>query len=220
MVTQTRQTGQASPTKLAFREKLVAKSQTTDTYLRKLKALHTNLNELDQDNVDLNSLSTIKKDLLLPGILLHNDRGVKAYAACCLVDILGLYAPEAPFTEDELCDIFKFIIVQLGKGLKLSEDTYYPQYYHILESLSSVKSIVLICDLPNGDDLIHSIFRDFFALIRKEFNMQMENFMAEILVAIIDECQSFPAKCMDIILAQFTDRNIVRARVYAFIDNA
>jgi sister-chromatid-cohesion protein PDS5 len=30
------------------------------------------------------------------------SRGVKAYAACCLADLLRLYAPDAPFSQDEL----------------------------------------------------------------------------------------------------------------------
>ena len=30
------------------------------------------------------------------------SRGVKAYAACCLADLLRIYAPDAPYTETEL----------------------------------------------------------------------------------------------------------------------
>ena len=45
---------------------------------------------------------SIAKELITPALLLHKERGVKAYIACCLVDILRLYAPEAPYTEREL----------------------------------------------------------------------------------------------------------------------
>lgn len=203
-------TSNASPVKLAFREKLVGgKSQTTDTYLRKLKTLHAQLSELDQETVDVKTLDAVRRDLLHPSILLHTDRGVKAYAACCIVDILGLYAPEAPYTETQLGDIFKFVTLQLRHGLKSSSDTYYPQYFHVLESLSTVKSVVLVCDLPNADELIHTFFRDFFAFVRNDHSKQVETFMADILAAIIDEANSVPPKCMEIILAQFTGKNIV-----------
>lgn len=33
---------------------------------------------------------------------LANFQDVKLYAACCLVDILRLYAPQAPYTQVEL----------------------------------------------------------------------------------------------------------------------
>ncbi len=213
MVAQTRHGGQPTPTKLVFKEKLVTKSQTTDTYLRKLKALHHNLTQLEQDTVDTASLATVSRDVILPAILLHSDRGVKAYAACCLVDLLNLYAPEAPYEDHELVDIFKFLTVQLSRGLKSPNDTYFPQYFHVLESLSTVKSVVLICDLPNADGLITTLFRDFFALVRKELSKQIESFMADILCALIDEAPSVPSECVDYILAQFTDKNIVRRRV-------
>ena len=35
-------------------------------------------------------------------ILKHRDKDVKSYAACCLVDILRIYAPEPPYNEDQL----------------------------------------------------------------------------------------------------------------------
>ncbi|KAF8999911.1 ARM repeat-containing protein [Hymenopellis radicata] len=207
MVAQTRHGGQPTPTKLVFKEKLVAKSQTTDTYLRKLKALHHNLTELEQDTVEVASLATVSRDVILPAILLHSDRGVKAYAACCLVDLLNLYAPEAPYEDHQLVDIFKFLTVQLSRGLKSPNDTYFPQYFHVLESLSTVKSVVLICDLPNADGLITTLFRDFFALVRKDLSKQIESFMADIICALIDEASNIPPEAVDILLAQFTDKS-------------
>ena len=57
---------------------------------------------MDQESVDLPSLSSVKKDLISTSIMLHKDRGVKAYSACCMADLLRLYAPDAPYTAAEL----------------------------------------------------------------------------------------------------------------------
>lgn len=57
---------------------------------------------MDQETVDLPSLSGVKKDLISTSVMLHKDRGVKAYAACCMADLLRLYAPDAPYTAAEL----------------------------------------------------------------------------------------------------------------------
>jgi sister chromatid cohesion protein PDS5 len=210
MVAQTRTKGQPSPKKLAFSEKLVGKGLTTDILLKKLKSLYTQLAELDQEVVDVNSLSSVRKELINTSILLHKDRGVKAYAACCLADILRLYAPDAPYTHTELRDIFSFFYRQLVAGLKGTDSSYYEEYFHLLESLSTVKSVVLVCDLPHADELMVSIFRESFALVRRDLARKIEMFVADILVALIDECQALPGDVLETIMSQFMDKNAVR----------
>ncbi|EGO03586.1 hypothetical protein SERLA73DRAFT_46084 [Serpula lacrymans var. lacrymans S7.3] len=208
MVTQTRTGSNASKKKLAFNEKIVAKGLTTDALLKKLKALHTELAEMDQELIDVNSLGMARSQLINTSILLHKDRGVKAYTACCLADILRLYAPDAPYTHTELRDIFQFFFRQLSAGLKGGADSsYYNEYFHLLESLSTVKSVVLVCDLPHSDELMVDIFREIFGLIRRDLAKKMEIFLADILVAIIDECHSLPQEVLETIMAQFMDKN-------------
>lgn len=192
--------------KLQFNEKLKG---TTDAVLKKLKALHTELAEMDQELVEVATLNSVRKELISTSIMLHKDRGVKAYAACCLADILRLYAPDAPFTHTELRDIFQFFFRQLSAGLKGADSSYYNEYFHLLESLSTVKSVVLVCDLPNAEDLMVDIFQDFFGLVRRDLAKKIEMFMADILVALIDECQSLPSEVLESIMAQFMDKNAV-----------
>ncbi|RDB27480.1 Sister chromatid cohesion protein pds5 [Hypsizygus marmoreus] len=208
MVAQTRHGGQSSPKKkLVFHEKLLGKGLSTDALLKKLKTLHTELAALDQELVDVNSLGSARKELVNTSILLHKDRGVKAYAACCLADILRLYAPDAPYTQAELRDIFQFFFRQLTTGLKGADSSYYNEYFHLLESLSTVKSVVLVCDLPTAEELLTEIFRDFFNLIRRDLPKKIEMFMVDILVALIDECQVLPTEVLETMLSQFMDNN-------------
>lgn len=209
MVAQTRKGGAPSPGKLKFNEKLVGKGLSTDALLKKLKVLQSELAEFDQENVDLKSLAGTCKELISPSMLLHKEKGVKAYVACCLADLLRLYAPDAPYTAAELQDIFEFFFRQLSTGLKGADSPYYNQYFHLLESLSTVKSVVLVCDLPQADALMVQIFRDFFGLVRQDLAKNIEMFMADILVALIDECQTLPADVLDAIMAQFMDKNAV-----------
>lgn len=211
MVAHTR-TATAPSKKLVFSDKIVGKSLSTDTLLKKLKALHTELAELDQELVDVASLAAVRSQLINTSLLLHKDRGVKAYTACCLADILRLYAPDAPYTQNELKDIFQFFFRQLSAGLKGTDAPYYNEYFHLLESLSTVKSVVLVCDLPHSDELMSEIFRDFFGLVRRDLAKKMELFIADILVALIDECQSLPSDVLDTIMAQFLDKNTVSRR--------
>lgn len=209
MVAQTRTGGAPSPKKLKFHDRLTTKNVTTDALQKRLKALHTELAAMDQETVDTKSLDTVRRDLMNTSILLHKDRGVKAYAACCLADLLRLYAPDAPYTQAELRDIFQFFFRQLTTGLKGPDSPYYNEYFHLLESLSTVKSVVLVCDLPNAEELMAEVFRGFFGMVRLNLAKKIEIFMADILIALIDECQSLPSEVLEIVMAQFMDKNAV-----------
>ncbi|KAJ3482805.1 hypothetical protein NLI96_g6741 [Meripilus lineatus] len=202
MVAQTR-TGGNSPKKLKFHDRLTGKQLTIDALQKKLKSLHNELAEMDQEQVDTHSLSTVRKELIHPTILLHKDKGVRAYAACCLADLLRLYAPDAPYTQAELRDIFQFFIRQLTQGLRGADSPYYNEFFHLLESLSTVKSVVLVCDLPNADELMADIFKGFFEMINLDLAKKIELFVADILIALIDECQSLPQDVLELILDRF-----------------
>jgi sister chromatid cohesion protein PDS5 len=73
-----------------------------DQLLKRLNALSKELSEMDQDEVDASSLNKVAKELAAHPLLNHKDKGVRAYAACCIVDILRLCAPDAPFTPTQL----------------------------------------------------------------------------------------------------------------------
>ncbi|CAE6488948.1 unnamed protein product [Rhizoctonia solani] len=196
MVATTR--GANSPRKLKFSDKIVTKGLTTDAL-----ALHSELASMDQDNVDTNTLQGVRKELISTTILLHKDKGVRALAACCIADLLRLYAPDAPYTAPELKDIFQFFFRQLSTGLRGPDAPYYNEYFYLLESLASIKSIVLVCDIPAADELLCTIFRNMFDLVPMGLPKNVEMFMAEILVALIDECASLPSEVLEILLAQF-----------------
>jgi len=207
--------GAQNSKKLKFQEKLASKGITTDALLKKLKTLHQQLAELDQledgGSVDTNSLSTARSELISMSLLLHKDRGVKAYTACCLADILRLYAPKAPYTDRELRDIFQFFFRQLSAGLKGPEEPYFNEYFHLLESLATVKSVVLVCDLPSSeaDELLHEIFKDLFTIVKRDISKKVEMYMANILAALIDESNSLPNDALEILMAQFVEKNAV-----------
>lgn len=74
----------------------------TEELIRRLDALSRELSDLDQETFDAESLTKVSKELANHNLLNHKDKGVKAFAATCLVDILCLCAPNAPFTQTQL----------------------------------------------------------------------------------------------------------------------
>ncbi|KAI9265205.1 hypothetical protein BDA99DRAFT_437114, partial [Phascolomyces articulosus] len=130
--------------------------------------LHEELHNFPQGEIIKDSLDSTTKELINPKILKHSSSIVKAYAAVCLADMLRLYAPEAPFSDKEKNNIFQLFLSQLGQ-LKVSQD--HPQftlYFYLLESLATVRSILIIADLDNAQQLSSEFFNCFFNTIRYE----------------------------------------------------
>jgi len=69
---------------------------------KRLDALSNELQDMDQEETDKNSLTGVAKELAAHNLLSHKDKGVRAFTACCLVDVLKLCAPDAPFTGSQL----------------------------------------------------------------------------------------------------------------------
>ncbi|KAI5781164.1 armadillo-type protein [Geopyxis carbonaria] len=172
------------------------------TLIRRLTALSKELEALDQEKVDRDSLAIAAKDLAAPNLLGHKDDGVKAYASNCLADMLRLHAPDAPYTAQQLKDIFNLFVVCL-KGLDDTEAPYYQQYIYLLDSLSTVKSVVLVSDIPDSEQITLALFTSFFDICKPRVSKNVEYHMTDILVQLIEECNSLPTEVVDIIIAQF-----------------
>ncbi|KAI1810754.1 armadillo-type protein [Poronia punctata] len=183
----------------------------TADLLRRLENLSQELADMDQETVDKESLHGVAKELVSHNLLAHKDVGVKAYVAACLVDILKLCAPEAPFTAKQLKEIFTLFTKIILPALWDPSHAYNTQHKYVLASLADVKSILLINDVSNSEELLLEIFSTFFDGISGSFKpasgeqvgKDVEFHMTEIMVTLIDESVSLPPVVLDVIMAQF-----------------
>lgn len=91
--------------KLQFNEPLswrAGKPIAIGELIRRLTALARELRDMEQEENDRDSFTKVAKELTGHGLLAHKDKGVRAWTACCLVDILKLCAPDAPYTGTQL----------------------------------------------------------------------------------------------------------------------
>lgn len=141
------------------------------------------------------------RSLIVP--LWLTSKGIKAYCACCLADMLRLYAPDPPYKDERLkvrsdvlsCrniqrliinlqDIFVFMLTQVSHHLKaqssfpttsrsraptttrMTDIPYYSEYYYLLDSLATIRSICLVIDLSGGEELAKDWFIGLFSIVR------------------------------------------------------
>ena len=96
---------QGSVHRLRFNEPLswrAGKAIPVADLLRRLESLASELHRLEQEETDRGSLTKVSQELASGHLLGHRDKGVRAWTACCVVDILRLCAPDAPFTANQL----------------------------------------------------------------------------------------------------------------------
>lgn len=93
--------------------------------------------------------------------------------------------------------------VSVLKGLEDQKASYYQQYIYLLDSLSTVKSVVLISDIPDSEHIILDLFTSFFDIAKPDGSKNVEYHMTDILIQLIDECNSLPTGVVDIIMIQF-----------------
>ena len=71
--------------------------------LLRLQKLAKELHNLEpQGDVALKSVLKIAQELSSPNLLAHKDRGVRAWTMCCVVDLLRICNPHAPFRNPQL----------------------------------------------------------------------------------------------------------------------
>lgn len=75
--------------------------------LTRLQSLGSELRSLEQGQISAKEFRQLAQDLAHSNLLGHKDKGIRAWALCCVVDILNICAPDAPFNPAQLrvCDV-------------------------------------------------------------------------------------------------------------------
>ena len=176
--------------------------------LGRLKDLHAKLENLSQDPEERpKGLGQIAAHLISPRLLGHGDKEVRLLSACCIVDVLRVYAPEAPYSDVELCRVFDVINTQLrGLATNDTSSAIGSKIFYILQSLATVKSCVVLVVLSQtgvegADELLRQLFEALISSIRPEHTDDVGNHMVTILQACIEESESrFEQDLLDVIL--------------------
>ncbi|KAI7878695.1 ARM repeat-containing protein [Lichtheimia hyalospora FSU 10163] len=186
---------------LVFESRLITNRLITAELIPKLETLHGLLRAFDQDLVNKDSLNDVAKELVHPKIMRHSSESVRALAACCLADILRLYAPDAPYNDTELKSIFQLFISEI-KHLDKPQDPNFERYFYLIESLSSVKSIVIIGDLDNAEELTTQFVKTFYELGDANVTRNILVCMTDLMVLLVDESESLSEDVIEMTLGQ------------------
>lgn len=189
---------------------------------KRLQKLAKELRELQQEDFDRESILTVAKDLASHNLIAHKDKGVKAYVACCLADALRVCAPTAPYTANQLKEIFTLFVNTIIPALADSTSAYHSQHLYVLRSLAELKSMILMTELPGSEPLVRNLFASAFDVISdgsrtEQVGRTIELNMTSVLSTVIEECSVLPPESVEIIVAQFlrVDPHVIQEEIGA-----
>ncbi|KAI9313758.1 armadillo-type protein [Dichotomocladium elegans] len=119
--------------------------------------------------------------------------------------MLRLFAPEAPYTTLELNSIFNLFLSEIDQLGKPQDESSFQHYFYLLESLSTVKSVIIIADLDNAEELSTRFFNTCFNVVKTNPPRNVQVCMTELLVLVIDEVNSLSEDVVELILGQFQE---------------
>ena len=118
-------------TKLDFRKLELEPTSSTKELLKNLESAQTLLEATEQDAARPSGLKGVARQLVSPGLVEHKSGAVRLWAATCLCEVLRVYAPRAPYGDDELLGVFGLLAASLrrhgqagdgGRDAELTQD--------------------------------------------------------------------------------------------------
>lgn len=172
----------------------------SDELIRRLKTLAHTLQSMGQDDGAYQEYIPLAMHIADEFFLTYGSRDVQLLIACCIADILRVYAPEAPYKDPaQVKTIFMFLIKQLG-GLKDPKDPAFKRYFYLLENLAYVKSFNMCFELEDCQEIFCKLFRLIFNIVNDEHSGKVKSFMLDVLCPLINESDVVSNDLLDIIL--------------------
>ncbi|KAK3701412.1 Sister chromatid cohesion protein pds5 [Vermiconidia calcicola] len=179
--------------------------------LRRLETLCEELTSMSQEDADRETLVPKAQELASPQLMEHKDKGVKASALLCIMEMFRLLAPNAPYKKGQLKQIFTLFTSTTVPALANPSDPYNQQNSTILASMNDNKIIALLADLPGCDYVILNLVTNCFDVMAgggkgstgEKLPKNLEYHMTGMLCTLLDELGNVPSGVVDIILAQF-----------------
>ncbi|XP_059055700.1 sister chromatid cohesion protein PDS5 homolog B-B isoform X1 [Achroia grisella] len=171
-----------------------------DELVRRLKVLAHTLQGLGQDEGMYQQYIPLAIHLADEFFLTHPSRDVQLLIACCIADVLRVYAPEAPYKDQEqVKTIFLFLINQL-QGLRDPKDPAFKRYFYLLENLAYVKSFNMCFELEDCQEIFCALFSLMFKIVNTEHSSKVKSFMLDVLCPLITESDVVSNELLNVML--------------------
>ncbi|XP_018468888.1 sister chromatid cohesion protein PDS5 homolog B isoform X2 [Raphanus sativus] len=116
-------------------------------------------------------LRPLKKSIIKHDLLKNRDNDVSLLVTVCVSEIFRILAPDPPFEDKYLRDIFNLFLAEFSE-LSDTVSPYFSRRAKILETVSRCKCCLLMLDV-DCHDLIHEMFNTFFFVVREHYQLNL-----------------------------------------------
>ncbi|XP_027902902.1 nucleolar protein dao-5-like [Vigna unguiculata] len=169
--------------------KLADPPSSVEELLSLLEQVESCLSRVEQSPTDSmqNALSPSLKAMVGDQLLRHSDNDVKVAVASCISEITRISAPDAPYDDDQMKEVFH-LIVSSFENLHDKLSRSYAKRISILETVAKVRSCVVMLDLE-CDALISDMFQHFLKGVREHHPENVVLSMETIMTVVIEESE-------------------------------
>ncbi|XP_052209614.1 sister chromatid cohesion protein PDS5 homolog C-like [Diospyros lotus] len=145
------------------------------------------------------ALGPSMKALVADELLRHPDEDIKVAVASCMSEITRITAPDAPYDDERMKDVFQ-LIVSSFQNLSDNTSRSYNKRTLILETVAKVRSCVVMLDLE-CDSLIVEMFQHFLKSIRDYHPENVLLSMETIMSLVLEESEDISFELITPLLA-------------------
>ncbi|XP_052110024.1 sister chromatid cohesion protein PDS5 homolog C isoform X2 [Arachis duranensis] len=188
---------------------------------RKLLRCNVPVDELLEllDNLDL-ILSTVNqlpsepmqealvpsmKALISDELLRHTDEDVKISVTSCIAEITRITAPDSPYDDEQMKEIFNLMVAAFDKLSDISGH-YYEKVLSILDNVAKIRLCLVMLDLE-CDNLIIEMFQHFLRIVRSNHLQDVIDSMELIMTLVLDESDEVSADLLRPLLDSLRKEN-------------
>ena len=124
------------------------------------------------------------KALITNKLLQHAEMDVKVSVVSCIIEITRITAPDAPYKDEQMKEIFQFIVAALESMPHVSTHSY-KKVVSILDTIAKVKLCLAMLDLE-CDALVVEMFQNFLKIIRFNYPLAILSAIETIMNLVID----------------------------------
>ncbi|RDY12882.1 Sister chromatid cohesion protein PDS5-like A, partial [Mucuna pruriens] len=151
------------------------------------------------------ALKPLANAVVCSGLLQHADKEVRLLLAICVTELFRLMAPEPPFEDKHLRDVFK-LIISLFADLADTASPFFSKRDKVLDTVAQVRCCVIMLEI-GCIDLVHEMFNIFFSVVRDEHHDSLISAMTSILINILNESEEASQQLLEVIL-----RNLIKEK--------
>ncbi|XP_061341944.1 sister chromatid cohesion protein PDS5 homolog B [Gastrolobium bilobum] len=138
------------------------------------------------------------------GLLQHADKEIRLQVAICVTELFRVKAPEPPFEDKHLRDVFK-LIISLFADLSDIASPFFSKRVKVLDTVAQLRCCVIMLEI-DCIDLILEMFNIFFSVVRDDHHDSLIYAMSSIMINILNESEEASQQLLEVILINLIQR--------------